>query len=211
MKLRCFVLLLVILWVNSCQLFYRDSLLQSGDILFRAPGNSALSGAIDAVTHQGDTLHYTHMGIVYRNKQDQIMVYHATPFKGVCSEPLQNFLLADDSTRSTVVQYRLKSPYRQAIPDALQKVSQLIGQPYNETYIIEDSGYYCSELIYEIFLDDSLFRLNPMTFKDGKTGAYHKVWVDYYQSLGIPVPEGLPGCNPNQMARSDKLIQLRRL
>jgi hypothetical protein len=44
-----------------------------------------------------------------------------------------------------------------------------------------------------------------MTFKDPETGKFLPGWIKHYQKLGIPVPEGEPGCNPNGLASSDKL------
>ena len=44
-----------------------------------------------------------------------------------------------------------------------------------------------------------------MTFKNPQTGEFLAGWVDHYKKLGIPVPEGEPGCNPNGMAASDKI------
>jgi hypothetical protein len=44
-----------------------------------------------------------------------------------------------------------------------------------------------------------------MTFKDPATGGYYPGWVDYYAKLGVAIPEGEPGCNPNGMAASAKL------
>jgi hypothetical protein len=29
--------------------------------------------------------------------------------------------------------------------------------------------------------------------------------VEYYQKMGLEIPEGLPGCNPNGLAASGKL------
>ncbi len=50
--------------------------------------------------------------------------------------------------------------------------------------------------------------LNPMTFKDPETGEFLPTWIEYYEKLGVEIPEGQPGCNPNGLASSDKLIRL---
>jgi len=53
--------------------------------------------------------------------------------------------------------------------------------------------------------------MNPMTFKDPKTGNFYPTWVEYYQKMGLEVPEGMPGCNPNGLAASEKLERLGSL
>jgi hypothetical protein len=81
----------------------------------------------------------------------------------------------------------------------------MLGLPYNFSYVLSDSSHYCSEFIYSAFENDRVFKLNPMTFKDPATGGYYPGWVDYYAKLGVAIPEGEPGCNPNGMAASAKL------
>ena len=76
---------------------------------------------------------------------------------------------------------------------------------------MSDPGFYCSEYIYLIFSGDSIFKLNPMTFKDPQSGQLLPGWKEHYNKLGIPVPEGEPGCNPNGLAASEKLENLGML
>ena len=47
-----------------------------------------------------------------------------------------------------------------------------------------------------------------MTFKDPKTSQFLVGWADHYKKLGIPIPEGEPGCNPNGMAASEKMVMV---
>lgn len=178
--------------------------LRTGDLLFCSANTGTLSKAIDQVTQTGAGTHFDHVGIA-EILNDTVWVLHAAPQKGVCRETIDRFLDHDKSPARSVVVYRLKSRYFKAIPSAIQKGTTLLGQPYNCTYIIKDQGYYCSEYIYELFKSDSIFTLNPMTFRDPGTGQFLSGWSDHYKKLGIPVPEGEPGCNPNGLAASDKL------
>ena len=82
---------------------------------------------------------------------------------------------------------------------------------YNTTYILEDEGYYCSEYVYELFKKDSVFTLEPMTFKDPKTNEFHKGWIEHYQKLCIAIPEGKLGCNPNVRASSKTIGFVKNL
>ena len=45
----------------------------------------------------------------------------------------------------------------------------------------------------------------PMTYKQPGTNDFFPAWVEYYNELGKPIPEGLPGCNPGGMSVSDKI------
>jgi hypothetical protein len=75
---------------------------------------------------------------------------------------------------------------------------------------LPDNGrLYCSEMVGLAFQaaneGQPFFQQQPMTFKDPSTGQFFPAWVEYYQQLNIPIPEGLPGCNPGGLSRSDKL------
>lgn len=177
--------------------------LRTGDLLFCNSTSGELSKAIDQATQTGKETHFDHVGIV-EIQNDTVWVLHAAPKKGVCRETIGQFLTPEKEEVTATV-YRLKDEYSKAIPTAIQKAHSLIGQPYNFSYIFSDQGYYCSEYIYELFAADSIFTLNPMTFKNPQTGQFLAGWVDHYKKLGIPIPEGEPGCNPNGIAASEKL------
>jgi len=71
-----------------------------------------------------------------------------------------------------VIAYRLKKDWQKAIPAAIQKAHSMLGKPYNFSYVLSDTAHYCSEFIYLAFAADSVFKLEPMTFKDPKTGNF---------------------------------------
>lgn len=87
----------------------------------------------------------------------------------------------------------------------------MLGKPYNFSYIMNDTSHYCSEFIYLDFVADSVFSLEPMTFKDPVTKNFPAIWIEYYQKMGIEIPEGKPGCNPNGLAASEKLERLGKV
>ncbi|WP_036163420.1 YiiX/YebB-like N1pC/P60 family cysteine hydrolase [Marinilabilia salmonicolor] len=181
--------------------------IRTGDLLFRGKTPSALSTAIDEVTQTEAGKHFSHVGLA-EVVDNNIFVIHSDGSKGVDRETLKDFMNDGGGDTLYVEAYRLKSDFRDAIPEAMERATALIGEPYNYTYIIEDSGYYCSELVWYAFATDSVFALDPMTFKDPESGAFHEGWVEHYGKLGVEIPEGLPGCNPNGMAGSDKLEYL---
>jgi len=183
--------------------------LQSGNILFREKSSENISEAIDRVTQTSGATHFSHVGLV-EVTDTGVVVLHASPEGGTCIVSLNVFLHPKgDSVR--VIAYRLKSEEQKAIPAAIRKAHSMLGKPYNFSYILSDTVHYCSEFIYLAFAADSVFKLEPMTFKDPKTGTFPAAWVEYYQKLGIEIPEGKPGCNPNGLAASEKLEKLGKI
>lgn len=180
--------------------------LRSGDLLFRGAASGNLSKAIDEVTQTERETHFSHMGLVER-KDDKIFVLHASPEGGTCRVLLREFLHPEGDPVE-VVAYRLKDPWQKTIPAALERAEKMLGKSYNNHYLLVDTAYYCSDFVYRAFIADSVFELRPMTFKDPQTGEFSQAWVEHYGKLGMEIPEGLPGCNPNGMAASDKLERL---
>lgn len=183
--------------------------IKTGDLLFRETVSSNLSQAIDQVTQTSKQTHFSHIGIAVV-KHDSVFVLHASPNGGTCKIRLNEFLHPEGDSVHVVV-YRLKKLYQSAIPKAIKNANSLLGKPYNFSYILSDSSHYCSEFIYRAFESDSIFKLNPMTFKDPATGEFAPTWVEYYKKLGLEIPEGQPGCNPNGMAASDKIERIGEL
>ncbi|NRD19941.1 hypothetical protein HNV08_07770 [Winogradskyella eckloniae] len=184
--------------------------IQTGDIIFRGKLNSQLSAAINDVTQTNKSTNYTHMGICEVHK-DSVIVYHSDLGKGVVAETLETFLTSSDTSNYSADVYRIKNREAKRIENAIVKAKSLIGNTYNTSYILEDEGYYCSEYIYELFKSDSIFDLEPMTFKDSKTNEFHNGWIEHYKTLGIEIPEGQLGCNPNGMANSNAIVFVKKI
>lgn len=183
--------------------------LQSGDLLFREKSSGNISEAIDKVTQTSGATHFSHVGLVEATDTG-IMVLHASPKGGTCMISLEEFIHPEGES-VTVIAYRLKKEWQKAIPVAIEKAHQMLGKPYNFSYILSDTAHYCSEFVYLAFAADSVFTLEPMTFKDPKTNESFPTWVEYYQKMGIEIPEGKPGCNPNGLAASGKLERLGKI
>ena len=180
--------------------------LQSGDLLFREKSSENISEAIDKVTQTSGETHFSHVGLV-EVTDTGIVVLHAYPEGGTCIVSLKEFIHPKGDS-VTVIAYRLKKKWQKTIPAAIRKAHQLLGKPYNFSYILSDTAHYCSEFVYLAFTADSVFALEPMTFKDPATGNFPSAWVEYYQKMGLEIPEGKPGCNPNGLAASKKLERL---
>ncbi|HLW07483.1 MAG TPA: YiiX/YebB-like N1pC/P60 family cysteine hydrolase [Marinilabiliaceae bacterium] len=199
-----FITLTMAITLLSCGSENREISFQTGDLLFTGSDpteEGLLSDAINEVTQTSLKTNYTHMGLVVV-EDGEVEVIHAAPKKGVCREPLANFL-----EKMTIVDlYRFKSELNVPFDRAIERSIPLIGLPYDSLYIMNDeNGYYCSSLIYTLFEDQNIFQLEPMTFKDPLTGMFHPSWEAHYIRLNVPIPEGQPGCNPNGMAESEAL------
>ncbi|PHR68810.1 MAG: hypothetical protein COA67_12195 [Lutibacter sp.] len=202
-KLKRIVFLLLITLFFSCNSV--DELqIKTGDIVFRGMTKSELSQAINDVTQTEIKTNYTHMGVC-EVVGEKVFVYHADLGKGVVKESLNDFLASESDSEYVADLYRINKDGMVNFKSIIKEANDLIGNEYNTTYILEDDGYYCSEYVYELFKKDSVFELEPMTFKDPKTNNFHKGWIEHYQKLGIDIPEGKLGCNPNVMASSETI------
>ena len=199
-----FLLFIIFITIVGCGGRSENIELQNGDLLFVGQElhneSSAFSSAINEVTQTEKKTNYTHIGIVEK-VGDNIKIIHAAPQKGVCCESFEDFM-SENEIDMIIDVYRLKPEYNHLISGALEKAKKHIDQPYDFTYLLNDSSQYCSGLIYRIFENDSLFRLEPMTFKDPRTNEFLPFWIEHYKKLNIEIPEKILGCNPNGMAIS---------
>lgn len=184
--------------------------LQPGDLLFQEGDCGDFCTAIRAVTEGVYGRDFSHVGIVYSGPTGKLQVLEAVS-DGVVFTPVQSFMQrdTDKNGQPKVLVGRLKEAYQNLIPKALEAGIQYLDKPYDAVFEIGNDAYYCSELVYLMFLyanqGEPVFELQPMTFKDPKTGETFPVWVDYYAELGKEIPEGEPGLNPGSISRSKKL------
>lgn len=182
---------------------------QTGDLLFQDLDCGPLCEAIEKVTQGVDGARFSHVGMVIRHGKREWVLESMGP--GVREVPLSEFLARshDSQGRPKVLVGRLVPEVRAWIPRAVHEARSLIGAPYDDRFLPDNAAWYCSELIREVFLragaspDD--FPMAPMTFRDPITGRTMDVWSDYFDHLGVPVPEGEPGCNPGGLSRSRRI------
>lgn len=177
--------------------------IQNGDFILFTDKSDALSRSIDNVTKQNGVGAYSHIGLI-EQEGNVFWLLHAAPQNGSERVLLKDYLKHKKKGQYMAI-YRLKDAYQYSIPHAINTAKGLMGKSYNFTYILNDTSYYCSDLLQRSFASDSIFELLPMTFKDPLTGKTDDTWVAYYRQLQIEIPEGSLGCNPNGMAASDKL------
>lgn len=205
-RLNVAFILLFVLFLTSCS-EKQGIKLENGDILFVSANKGSLSSAIDRVTQTKQSTHYSHIGILEKSDTDY-WVLHAGTRNGSERIRLDSFLLYAKQDSNHVDAYRLKNEYKKDIPIAIKTAKNWLGKPYNYSYILSNEKLYCSDFVQRSFAQDSVFKLEPMTFINPKTGKIDASWIAFYKKQGVEVPEGKPGCNPNNMAASSKIEKI---
>lgn len=179
---------------------------ETGDFLFARLACGPLCEAIEAVTRLPDGRSFSHIGMVIC-RGDSVLVLESIG-KGVQLRNLDAFRRASPHP---IVWARLADSLRACIPPALAFGLQQLGKAYDDAFLPANNRYYCSELLADCFrlgCGKNLFPAAPMTFKIPGTSGFFPAWTDYFQSLGKPVPEGVPGCNPSGMLGSGHFREL---
>lgn len=138
---------------------------------------------------------YTHVAIVVC-KDTVSYIYEALPSKGVICTKLNDWF---EQLRSRVSYCEVHKAYDTA--RLVRQLYECLGMPYDPYFKPDNGMMYCSELVCECFYDkhgNRLFSLNPMNFRDSN-GVIPAYWQHHFDSLGVPVPQGMPGSNPNDM------------
>lgn len=181
--------------------------LKNGDLIFVEAEQENLSGAINRVTQRDKKNSYDHIGLL-EVVQDSIFVLHASSNFGSIRQNLQDFYTSQKNNQNNLVIYRLKKGDQEAIPIAIKTAKNMLGKPYNWSYILNENNYYCSDFIERSFRKFKIFTLEPMTFINPNTSQIDTFWKDFYSKQGLEVPEGQLGCNPNGLAASEKLTKI---
>ena len=201
---RAFVILLM-LCSAACS-FVSESL-QTGDLLFvgEGAGSASNSGSMsEAIVSATGSI--THVAIIEVDGSGTTWVIDATPKRGVARYPLTSLLKENPDASFTVKRLRDTSGVSRFVENA----KAFIGRPYDLTFLPDNDAMYCSELIRESFRlpdDTCLFEEAPMNFlaPDGTVPPY---WEQLFEDLGMEVPQGVPGTNPQQMSQSPLLVEV---
>ncbi len=178
-----------------------------------AEHSGGMSSAVAAATAWDDSLKFDHVAmIVLRDGEPYVL--EATSSKGVALTPWEEFRhLAcdmDDEGGKGLVVMRVNRDF--PVREAVERAYERLGQEYDWHFLPDNGKLYCSELIYECYREadgSPLFPAAPMNFRDSE-GRMPAFWTELFEKLGEPVPEGVPGTNPNAMSKAPFLTQVHR-
>jgi len=189
----------------------RESL-RTGDLIFVGiPADYSLeedsmSSAIADATGEGQ-LNIIHVAIAEVDEEGTWII-DATIRHGVDRHPLDTFLcdftLKDGSLPVFEVK-RMKDDRRAA--EFVENARKYLGQPYDSSFLPDNGALYCSELVRCSYLGEDgkpLFDEAPMNFRDAE-GNMPLYWEQLFGLLGMDVPQGVPGTNPQDMSTSPLL------
>lgn len=200
MRPSIIIFIITALLVSACSWTPRQ-----GDLLFVVAEGGGMSEAIVDATAAADSIQFDHVAVFTGSRRNPVVV-EASPSKGVVQTRWADFV--KNAGRGIVVK-RLCVGYPQK--NAIARVNDHLGQPYDWSYLPGNGKTYCSELVEESYLyadSTRIFPSKPMRFR-AADGSMPQFWTDLFNSLGEPVPEGVPGTNPNDMARFPLLRTVR--
>lgn len=186
--------------------------LQTGDLVFMgipqdySISEESMDGAISAATGDGE-LNLIHVAII-EMADDGPYIIDATLKYGTDRHPLDStirqFTLKGGAQPVYIVK-RLKD--NKLAKEWVEKAKSFCGQPYDMRFLPDNGAMYCSELVRESFLGaegEYLFDEKPMNWKNEK-GEIPVYWTQLFALLGMDVPQGVPGTNPQDMSQSPLL------
>jgi hypothetical protein len=211
--MRKIVIILAVLVFGCCG---RMDGLRNGDLVFvglpvdYVVDDSSMDAAISTAIGREGALNLIHVAIA-EVRADSVWIIDATIAHGVDRHPLSVFLkdftLKDGSYPEFIIK-RVKGIDADA---AVERAKTFCGRAYDVRFLPDNEDLYCSELVQKSFLDASgrqVFGSEPMNWlsKDGTMPPY---WEWLFGQLGMAVPQGLPGTNPQRMSESDVLMDVR--
>ena len=188
--------------------------LQTGDLIFVGiPADydldaSSMDSAITEATGSDTGLNLIHAAIAEVDPEGRVWIIDATIKHGVDRHPLDTFLrdfTLRDGSYPVFKILRLKDN-RQA-EQYVENAKKQLGLPYDSAFLPDNDALYCTELVYECYRDGNgqpLFQAAPMNFKNAE-GEFPLYWEQLFALLDQPIPQGIPGTNPQGMAEESVL------
>lgn len=186
--------------------------MKTGDLVFvgipadYSLDETSIDGAIGAATGDG-ALNIIHVAIVDVDSAG-VWIIDATIKRGVDRHPLDTFLCDFTLKDGSLPVLMLMRPGCGIDAEAgAANARQYLGKPYDECFLPGNDAYYCSELVQCSYLDSSgkpVFKSAPMNFKNDE-GEFPLYWQQLFARLGQPIPQDVPGTNPQAMYRDKRL------
>lgn len=204
--------LILLFILGACCNLNDKQQIQTGDLLFIGipmdydAGNN-MAQAISAATGDGE-INYIHTAVLEVDDAGAVWVIDATLAHGVDRHPLdtlfKDFTL-NNGERATFKVMRLKDD--EGAARHVEQCKALLGEEYDVYFLPSNGKHYCTEVVYDCYLNrdgSHIFDSVPMNFKN-KDGEMPEYWTWLFGLLGQPVPQGVPGTNPQMMFASPAL------
>jgi len=206
----------ILLSILSCSQRHPSASLQTGDLIFvgipadYSLDTTSMDDAITSATGDDEGLNMIHVAIA-EVEGDSTWIIDATIKRGVDRHPLDTFLTdftLKDGSLPTLIVKRLKD--NRKAEKYVENAKGYIGASYDIAFDPDNDKYYCSELVRDSYRDndkDYIFDSAPMNFKNSE-GEFPVYWVQLFEMLGSPIPQDVPGTNPQDMSKSDVLVEV---
>ena len=180
---------------------------ENGDLLFIEAKKENFSGAISRVTKTNENnISFDHV-IFIQKKENKLFALHASTENGSEKIPLIPLLKKYHKEKRRQVLYRIIE--ENCRNKSIINAEKLLGKPYNYSFYQNENSFYCSDFVERATRDCKIFALIPMKFKNPATGKIDNYWLEYYKKIGIDVPEGKPGTNPNDLSKSKNIQKIK--
>lgn len=197
----------LLLFAVSC--VGRKDCLRTGDLVFvglpldYSLDSTSMDAAIATATG-ADGLNLIHVAIA-EVQGDSTWIIDATIAHGVDRHPLDTFFKDFTLKDGTLPEFIVKRVSGVDASAAVERAKSFCGQPYDVYFLADNGSMYCSELVQNSYLDASgkpVFDSVPMNWAapDGTIPIY---WEQLFGLLGMEVPQGAPGTNPQEMFETD--------
>ncbi len=214
------ILYIGILLSTACTDRQDSPMLQTGDLLFQC-GTGAMTEAITDATGRSERLNFTHVGIALHIPTNGThprpgcatdSVLEATTEGGVQIVSLEKFLARSARIDDQPAVIAMRMHDTTGVAASVERARKALGASYDYSFRPDNGRYYCSELVYETYLRPDgthYFTTRPMNFR-APDGTMPRYWQELFERLGEPIPEGVPGTNPNDLSQEESLYEIRR-
>ena len=212
MKKLLLIFCVLILAVSCGQ---KKDCLRNGDLVFVGlplgyqAENGTVDEAIAAATGQEGALNLIHVAIAEIDA-DSVWIIDATIAHGVDRHPLEVFLKDFTLSDGSHPEFSIKRVKGVDAKAAVEKAKTFCGRGYDIYFLADNEELYCSELVQRCYLNkagNQVFESEPMNFcaPDGTMPPY---WTWLFAKLGMEIPQGQPGTNPQRMSQAPVLQEI---
>lgn len=198
-----------------------DVTVLNGDLLFvglpldyHIVDTASMDEAITAATGQEDAVNYIHVAILEVDENDSLWIIDATIKHGVDRHPFSIFasdFTLNDGSHPEMVVMRLQN--NDDVNKFVENAKTYCGREYDMHFLPDNEAQYCSELVRNSYTTSTgayIFSESPMNFK-AEDGSFPPYWVELFDLLGEPIPQGVMGTNPNEMSQEQCLKRVGKM